>query len=412
MKKIMWLCNTPLPEVSAELGIKVCGEGWLQGISDQLRQRKDIELHYVFPQGKNTKLYQSKINNISFWGFYSNIGYGYEISQNRQRSIERLIQKINPDIIHIFGTEFAHALECMQIVPNEVKTIVSVQGLISELAKVYTVGIPFTEWSCHGFAFSNGNSLFIKKYQFYRRGQNEKRILKAANNVIGRTDWDRKRISKINPECRYFYCSETMRKPFYAGKWDIDGIERFSIYISQANYPIKGLHIFIKAFHRVLQRYPKAVAYVAGKKDFLQTKDAYGCYIQKLIKKYEIKEHIVFLGVLSAEQVKERMLRTHVLVMPSLLENSPNSIGEAMLLGMPIVASNVGGVSSLLCHGKEGILYSDHNVRYLAKGIEYVFEHDSIVKKMSDRERKRAQQLYDRERNINQLISIYERISD
>lgn len=410
MKRIMWLCNTPLPEVSAELRMKTCGEGWLQGISDQLRQREDIELHYVFPQGKHTKRFQKKINNISFWGFYSDIGYGYEISHDRQKAIAGLIEKINPDIVHIFGTEFAHSLECIQVVPNRSKTIVSIQGLIAELAKVYTVGIPVTDWSNRGIIWGDVNSLLIKKYQFYRRGQNERKVLKTAVNVIGRTAWDQKQTSRINPECRYFYCSETMRKPFYVGKWNINRMQRYSIYISQANYPIKGFHIFIKAFRRVLQKYPQAVAYVAGRKDFLQTKDTYGCYIQKLIRKYKMTNNIVFLGVLSAEQVKERMLGAHILVMPSLLENSPNSIGEAMLLGVPIVAADVGGVSSLLCHGKEGILYPDHSVRHLAEGIIYVFEHDSVVRKMSSGERRRAQQIYDRKRNLKQLLSIYEKI--
>ncbi len=232
MKKIMWLCNTPLPEIWPEFGIKVCGEGWLQGISDQLRKEKDIELHYVFPQGKNTRLYQKTINDISFWGFYSNIGNGYELSQDRQKLIQYIIKKIRPDIIHIFGTEFAHSLECVRTVEDKRRVIVSTQGLISELAKVYMKGIPLFDWIS------------------YKRGKNEREILKKAVNVIGRTDWDKRCVKAINPGCRYYYCSETMREPFYEGSWNIDRVERYSIYISQADYPIKGLHIFIKAFYK------------------------------------------------------------------------------------------------------------------------------------------------------------------
>ncbi len=412
MKKIMWLCNTPLPEIRLEFGVKICGEGWLQGISDQLREQKDIELHYVFPQSKNTKLYHTTINNISFWGFYSNGGKGYEFSGDRQQTINSIIRKIQPDIIHIFGTEFAHSLECMRTVRDKRDVIVSTQGLISELAKVYMEGIPLIN-CIFGRSDSGGwNSLLSQKYQFYRRGKNEKEILKKAVNVIGRTDWDKKCIKAINPGCQYFYCSETMREPFYEGRWNIDRVERYSIYISQANYPIKGLHIFIKAFRKVLQQYPQAVAYVAGKRKFLQSGDGYGRYIQKLLKKYEMTEKIIFLGILSAEQVKARMLKVHVMVMPSLLENSPNSIGEAILLGTPVVAADVGGIPSLIQHGKEGILYSGHKVSSLARGIEYIFENDDAVRRISFRARKRARQLYDREQNLNQLISIYEKVTD
>lgn len=412
MKKIMWLCNSPLPEIWPEFGMKVCGEGWLQGISDQLRKEKDIELHYVFPQGKNTKLYQKTTNNISFWGFYSNSGKGYEFSEARQKSLANIIKKTQPDIIHIFGTEFAHSLECWRAVPDRRNVIVSTQGLISELSKVYLEGIPMTNWISYCSNSGGWSSLLSKKYQFYRRGKNEKEILKEAVNVIGRTEWDKRCVKALNPGCRYFYCSETMREPFYEGRWDIDRIERYSIYISQANYPIKGLHIFIKALHKVLQQYPQAVAYVAGKKDFLQSGDGYGCYIQKLLKKYEMTDRIIFLGILSAEQVKERMLQAHVMVMPSLLENSPNSIGEAILLGTPVVAADVGGIPSLIRHGKEGILYPGHKTGCLARGIEYIFENDRAARRMSSRARKRARQLYDREKNLNRLISIYKKISE
>lgn len=410
MKKIMWLCNTPLPEIWPEFGIKVCGEGWLQGISDQLRKEKDIELHYVFPQGKNTRLYQKTINDISFWGFYSNIGNGYELSQDRQKLIQYIIKKIRPDIIHIFGTEFAHSLECVRTVEDKRRVIVSTQGLISELAKVYMKGIPLVDWISYRSNSGGWSSLLFKKYQFYKRGKNEREILKKAVNVIGRTDWDKRCVKAINPGCRYYYCSETMREPFYEGSWNIDRVERYSIYISQADYPIKGLHIFINAFYKVLQKYPQAVAYVAGKRDFLQSGDGYGCYIQKLLKKYKLTDKIIFLGFLSAEQVKARMLKAHVTVMASLLENSPNSIGEALLLGTPVVAADVGGISSLIRHGKEGILYPNHRAGYLARGIEFIFENDGAAKRISFRARKRAGQLYDREKNLTRLISIYKEI--
>lgn len=405
MKKIMWLCNTPLPEIREELGIKIAGESWLQGISNQLRRQEDIELHYVFPQGRLQGVLKKHINGISFWGFNSNSESGYELSDARRKQIKRIIKEIAPDIIHIFGTEFAHSLECIQSVSDKTKVVVSIQGLVSELAKVYTKKIPATEIIAD---IGNPEGFFAKKYIFYRRGVNEKVVLKEAENIIGRTAWDRWCVKKQNPNCRYFYCSETLRKPFYEGKWDINKIERHSLYISQANYPIKGFHVFLKAFSEVVRIFPDACVYVAGGKAFLQTDDAYGKYIDKLMEKYGVKSKIIFLGVIPAEEVKEHLLRAHIAVMPSLLENSPNSIGEAMMLETPIVAAEVGGIPSLVRNGKEALLYSRHSAEWLAACIKCIFDRDDLAVKLSTNGRKRAEKLYDRTENLERLLKIYE----
>lgn len=405
MKKIMWLCNTPLQEIGKELGINISGESWLQGISDQLRKQKSVELHYIFPQGKMQGVFKRKINGICFWGFYSNGGKAYELSEKRQRQIKKIVQEINPDIIHIFGTEFAHTLECVQSVPEKGKIVVSIQGLVSELAKVYTQKIPIAE--CIASATSS-ESLWKAKYGFYRRGINERAVLKEVPNIIGRTAWDKKCVKRQNPDCRYFYCSETLRECFYEGAWDICKIERNSIYVSQAYYPIKGFHILLESLGDVLKSFPDTHVYVAGGKAFLGTGDAYGKYINKLIMKYGLRNNITFLGVLSAEKVKEYLLQVHLMVMPSLLENSPNSIGEAAILGTPVVAEKVGGIPSIVRGEREALLYSGHNAKRLAECIKRIFLSDELALKLSENGKKRAKKLYDRLGNLEKLQKIYE----
>ncbi len=409
MKKIMWLCNTPLPDIQSELGVKIQNEGWLQGISDQLRKRKDIELHYVFPQGKNRKLFKKCVNNIYFWGFYSNAGNGYELSQDRKVIIGKVIKEISPDIIHIFGTEFAHSLECMQAVQDRTKLIVSTQGLISELAKVYTKKIPIIEQVLHT---GHSDSLLEEKYGFYRRGINERAILKEVPNVIGRTAWDKQCVKRLNPNCRYFYCSETLRGAFYEGKWNIDTIRRHSIYISQANYPIKGFHVFIKALGKVVKSFPDTRVYVAGGNVFQQTRSGYGRYINKLMEKYEVKNNIKFLGLIPAEKVRERLLNAHISVMPSLLENSPNSIGEAIILGTPVVAACVGGIPSLVRNEKEALLYSDHSAMQLSECINRIFSNDDVACMLSYNGRRRVGNLYSRKSNLEKLLGIYKTLEE
>ena len=97
---------------------------------------------------------------------------------------------------------------------------------------------------------------------------------------------------------------------------------------------------------------------------------------------------------------------------PSVIENSPNSIGEAMLLGVPIVASDVGGVSSLVEHWKNGFLYQADAPYMLAYYIGKIFEDSLMTEKMSQIEKVYALELYDRNKIMRQLLDAYQIITE
>ena len=98
------------------------------------------------------------------------------------------------------------------------------------------------------------------------------------------------------------------------------------------------------------------------------------------------------------------------MLMPSLIENSPNSIGEAALLGVPVVAAAVGGIPDLLRDGREGLLYPGMDKEALARKVCQVFENDHLALYFSRNGKKRAREQYNRERNGQQLLKIYDSI--
>lgn len=406
MIKILWVCNLPLLEVQNIFGIKSYNESWLTGISNQLRKREDIVLHYAFPQNRFKRTINKRINGITFWGFYNWNSNPYKLHKEREADIKTIIDIITPDIVHIFGTEYAHSLECIYSIKNDKKILVSLQGLTSELAKVYSKGIPIRNQLIGKIVSNKYQCILKEKYVFYQRGKNEIKVLSQIRNAIGRTDWDKACLKKINPTCAYYHCNEILRDTFYDGNWDISKIKRNSIFMSQASYPIKGLHILILALPIIKKKYPDVQVYVAGDKGFL-TESAYGDYVSSIIRKNNVERNILFLGSLSAEKIKKRMLKSHIMLMPSLLENSPNSVGEAMKIGTPVIASEIGGIPSMVHNKVEGLLYSPMDKSELAKKVCYIFSHDNLALFLSENGRKIAGNLYDRKRNIEQLMKIY-----
>jgi glycosyltransferase involved in cell wall biosynthesis len=212
--------------------------------------------------------------------------------------------------------------------------------------------------------------------------------------------------------------NETLREEFYTDTWNIDRIERNSIFVSQGNYPIKGLHYLIEVLPDIVAEYEDTVVYVAG--DVITNNDSikdkikisgYGKYILKMIKKSHLENHVKFVGRLEADKMCARFLKTHVFVCPSAIENSPNSVGEAMILGVPVVSSDVGGVHNLLDNKKDGILYPKNKTQELKKAILRIFDDDKLAMSFSSNARAHALKTHDPETNYKRLLEIYNEIN-
>ena len=105
-----------------------------------------------------------------------------------------------------------------------------------------------------------------------------------------------------------------------------------------------------------------------------------------------------------------RLLKSHVFLCPSAIENSPNSVGEAMLLGVPVVSSDVGGVHNLLADKSEGLLYTTADQKGLQTAIFKVFADDKLAMWLSSNAKLKASKTHDAKVNYLRLLEIYHEI--
>ena len=252
--------------------------------------------------------------------------------------------------------------------------------------------------------------------KFALRGKNELEALKLARHVIGRTPWDYALTEKANPDRQYHFCNETLRAPFYGGAWRYAGCTRHRIFASSCVYPIKGFHFLLEAAAQAARIYPDLTIAVPGK-SFLNLsgkerlrEDWYHRYLRKLAEQYGLEHKITFLGNCSAEEMKAAFLDANVFVLPSTAENSPNSLGEAMLLGVPCVASDVGGVSTLMQSGQEGLVVPSADSAALADAICRVFALEDQAEAMGRAAHNHAAVTHDPGKNLTDLLAIYRRL--
>ena len=134
----------------------------------------------------------------------------------------------------------------------------------------------------------------------------------------------------------------------------------------------------------------------------------YGKILYNMISRYHVQDAISFTGPLNAEEMKAEYLRSNVFVSPSSIENSPNSLCEAQVLGVPCVASYVGGSMDFIPNERCGKMYRFDDVEMLAKAICDTFEESSIYDNTEMREMARLR--HDREKITNSQVDIYKKI--
>lgn len=430
-----------LPAIARELGLPYSNrEGWLSGIFERVLQKEaPFELGVCFPaeglsalpcradaagEASSQKAKAFLVQGIRCYAFLEDLGHPERYDDGMEAVFREILQDFQPDVLHIFGTEFPHCLAAVRAFGKPERTLVGIQGLCSEIAKVYMAGLPKQVQRQVTFRdLVRKDSVRQQQEKFVLRGKNETEAIKGCGNITGRTGFDRKGTEAINPKAKYFPMNETMRKEFYSGSWKLEKCERHSLFLGQGDYPLKGMHFALHAMALLLPDYPDLKLCVAGNsiighatwKQRLKL-PAYGKYLLKLISQYGLEEKVVMLGKLDAEQMKERFLSCHTFLCPSVLENSPNTVGEAMLLGVPVAASDAGGIPDLVIHEKTGLLFPSGNAQALAAAVRRIWDEkkDSeglvFAQRLSAHAAARAAVVYDGERNYFRLLEIYQEI--
>ncbi len=99
-----------------------------------------------------------------------------------------------------------------------------------------------------------------------------------------------------------------------------------------------------------------------------------------------------------------------VFVAPSIQDNLPNTVMEAIACGTPCVAFNIGGMPDMIEHQKNGYLAKPYKTEDLAQGIAWVLENKERHQKLGDRAREKAEQEFTLEIQARRYLSLFSEI--
>lgn len=411
--KVLWSVN--LIPVPAAQKLRISDEGfggWVEAMASEICKRENITLAIACKCGANMHFCET-VNKVRYYS----LEYAPGTLEALKKRCEEIIDDFSPDIIQIEGTEFLHARAMLETAKEKnIPTAVSLQGILNGYYN-YQCGQLQVDDMMFSKSFVNIYSSWVlhlrKSLWFKKRMKPEREIIEQAEYILGRTTWDRAHSYKLNPNAKYFSVNRTLRAPFYENEWNINKMERHSLYVGNGYSALKGLHFVIMALPELIREYPDVKVYVAGAKPFSENdkrpfyKKGFGAYIQKLIKDLGVSEHIVFTGSLKADEVAKKLSEVNAYVLCSAIENSPNTLGEAMIIGTPCVAAYVGGVSDMADDGKEALFYRNDDPALLAWNVKRVFDSDELALSLSENAKKHARVTHDASLNADNLMNAY-----
>lgn len=415
--KVLWLSPTPCGSIRKG-NQPLIGGGWLISLEDELKKRPNIELHVA---------YFAETREAAF--IYKGVTYhpmGYEKPLNKiQRVLERrenidkidekrlpwmlsVIDQSQPDIIHIHGSEGSFITVLPHIV--NIPIVVSIQGMLGPIGEKYYAGIPEST-ALKNESMRDLIHMETTKCQFkslYDRAKREERYLQQVKYIIGRTFLDESYTCLLTPERQYYVVNEILRPEFYNVQWKgfIDTTcVKIVTTISGAIY--KGIETILKSAY-LLKKYAKCQFewHIIGYDD--QSK-----WVKISEKMTGLNCHdcnLIFHGRIDALSLSKFLCESDIYVNASHIENSPNSVCEAMLVGMPIIATYAGGTASLLKHEEDGILVQDGAPYVMAGAIVNIIHRPEDALMLASSAREKALVRHNKVSIVNELMSTYNSI--
>ncbi|MEA5126989.1 MAG: glycosyltransferase family 4 protein [Proteiniphilum sp.] len=418
--RILWITANVLdiffPRVK---GKPTKGASWIAPLFYSLHRQPGVELGMITPviDGEEQK---EEINRVVYYTVPINKdGNRTEIKKELADSYLRAVTDFQPDIIHVHGTEYNFGL-LRNHVDKKIPIVCSIQGIISPWLTFMNYSVADTDVKKHrsiknrmGRGGVNGALRRWKNYPVV-----EKEIFEINQYFIGRTLWDKAYVNIYNPDASYFHGEELLRAPFYTTRWNINTCEKHSVFISSCAYSRKGFHVLIKAAGLLKNKYPdiKIVAPLSSMRvnaskwvDLFISED-YDVYLKKEIARWGLQKNVLLLKNLNSQEMADEYQKAHVFALPSFQENSPNSLGEAMMVGTPSVAAPVGGVMSMVKDESSSLIFPSGDYVMMAHQIDRLFSDEELALKVSQNARLIAERRHNIVESTLQYMGVYEEI--
>lgn len=298
-----------------------------------------------------------------------------------QTMLNQQLAQIKPDVVHAQDTT-AHAYVALR---SGYPAVVTAHGIRYEDGKYY---------GSFGRRLRNYfDSLVIERY-----------IMRHTYHLIAISRYVTRYFDSLfRPEIQVHYVPNAIDEKFFnitarAGKPTVLFVGRVT--------PLKRVMDLVQAFTKISGQIPEAQLRIAGE---CRSEPVYAGAIREFIAGANLEERIHLLGPLTEEAILQEYARCSLLALPSVQENLPMVIAQAMAAGKPVLATRVGGVPEMV-NSQTGILINPGDVNELAAALLHLLQNPPIQKQMGQAGRRYALQTYHVDTVARQTCNVYRQV--
>jgi len=290
--------------------------------------------------------------------------------------LNRVLKQIQPDIVHAHGTEAAYGRAALD---SGKPCLISLQGIIAEIQK-------------------SSPELWFRLVEPCERKQ-----VQSCRYFTCRTDFDSTFVRRLNPTAHIFQIQEAMNPVFFTNEWQPDAAP--SLLFIGAVCERKGVSDLIEALPEIVAQCGPVRLIIVG-----AAGPDYLARVKARAETLGVASLIEFAGQKTATEIAALHKRCRAFVLPTHVDNSPNTLAEAMVSGMPVLASRVGGIPSMIEEGVTGLLFEKEDVRALALALCRVLKETDFSQRLASQAKEVARSRHHPDSVANHTIAAYQHI--
>ncbi|MBN2315980.1 MAG: glycosyltransferase family 4 protein [Sedimentisphaerales bacterium] len=387
-------CKSSLPETTSTMHVAMVTvfpddphriDGGVAGAArylvEEFRKQPDLKVTVIAlgnhsgrtkpEQWENVTVY--RLAKQGLWKFLPGTLY-YIFSGKRQ--IQSLLRQINPNIVHFQGFTFL-AANCDR------PSVMTIHGIAEEDAK----------WDSRWSFIRQPRRLFMKLTEAYAR--------RRISHVIAISKYTKQFLPENNYR-KIWRIENPVAESYFNIEWKL---EPRRILCCARIRPLKNILGLIKAFALIAEQLPHAQLRIAG------TPEAdYLVACKQEVETNGLKDKVHFLDNISINEVQLELSKANCLVVPSFQENAPLTIAEAMAAGVPVVASNVGGIPEMIEDEKTGLLIDPYDTKSMSDAILKILFDETLARSIGQSAKETAQDRYSASIACEKTLRVYREI--
>jgi len=305
------------------------------------------------------------------------------------------IDRINLNrIISLFILFFYSFFYLRKIKPDIVNSHSPEMGFILSFAcRIYRIPIINT---CHGVTFPDKRYSLIKRMleEFFLKYGYFKKIITVDINSL--KDFKRLKIKNV------LYVPNGIDLELFPKKRNNINSKNIFLFVGRIEL-VKGLEYLINAVNILREK----------RKDFKIILIGNGIdqvLLKELVRTFKLTDYIRFLGKINQNDVIEYYYTSNAFILPSLHEGFPITLLEAWAAKLPVIITNVGGISKICIDKENALITPPKNPEKISKAMITLINDQKLRKKLGENGRQFVEKKYNWEKITKKVEKIYEEI--